>query len=278
MKKHRKIYIQSVKNHGSLSKVIQGDVSFTNRVPVDLDANYRFYLPASSLLSRKGEEWVLDIYEPHSYFRFNYLVEWKDPDIGFDSMLVKRGLLESPGLINSFASAKIPAQSAFSFRAINQLAEVKIGGKEKIVQKKLSKQCPGRACTFGTYNCTMHPNNQLIAGKIYAYGYTANGTPRVATYLGCTKFRYIHDMKNITIPEEFPLPDYDAYPSEKEDTRSTIYWNPNIVTDEKGTATFSFFTSDIQGEFELVAQGLEVNTLKPLMGIGSFKVTTATDK
>ncbi|MBB5441399.1 hypothetical protein HDC92_005111 [Pedobacter sp. AK017] len=278
MKKHRKIYIQSVKNHGSLSKVIQGDVPFTNRVPVNLDANYRFYLPASSLLSRKGEEWVLDIYEPRSYFSFNYLVEWKNHDIQFDGRIVDSGLLEEPAVNNSFASAKIPAQSAFSFKGINQLAEVRIGSKEKVVQKKLRKDCPDRMCTFGTYNCTMHPNNQLIAGKIYAYGYTANGTPRVATYLGCTKFRYIHDMKNITIPEEFPLPDYDAYPSEKEDTRSTIYWNPNIVTDTKGTATFSFFTSDMQGEFELIAQGLEVNTLKPLMGTGSFKVTTVTDK
>ena len=278
VKKLRKIYIQSVKNHGSLNKVIQGDVPFTNRVPVNLDANYQFYLPSSSLLTRKGEEWMLDIYEPGSYFRFNFLVEWKNHDIRFDSMVVKGQLLSEPEIINSFASAKIPEQSAFSFKGINQLAEVTIGGKEKTVEKKLRKQCPDRACTSGAFNCTMHPNNRLIKGMIYAYGYTTNGTPRVATYLGCTKFRYIHDMKNITIPEEFPLPDYGTNPSEKEDVRSTIYWNPNIVTNANGTATFSFYTSDIQGEFEIMAQGLEVNTLKPLMGTGSFKVTTVTGK
>jgi hypothetical protein len=108
---------------------------------------------------------------------------------------------------------------------------------------------------------------------ISTWGYTPYGTPKVATYLGCTKFTYIHDMKNITLPEEFFLPDYDIDPSSKEDTRSTVYWNPNILTDENGNATFSFFTSDIQGEFEIMVQGLEVNTFRPLMGSGTFKVT-----
>ena len=91
-------------------------------------------------------------------------------------------------------------------------------------------------------------------------------------YLGCGYYRNVDYIKNITIPDVFQLPDYDYQKTELEDYRSTIFWDPNITTDEKGIAVFSFFTSDITGRFEVSAQGIDMNTLRPLAGTGTFTV------
>ena len=48
-------------------------------------------------------------------------------------------------------------------------------------------------------------------------------------------------------PSRFYSPVYDTpdkYDSSKPDYRTIIYWNPSIKTDEKGFATFEFYTSD----------------------------------
>jgi hypothetical protein len=44
------------------------------------------------------------------------------------------------------------------------------------------------------------------------------------------------------------------------DNRSTIYWNPHIVTNDKtGTAEVSFFSSDLQTKYMIVAEGVDKN-------------------
>ena len=41
------------------------------------------------------------------------------------------------------------------------------------------------------------------------------------------------------------------------DLRSTVYWNPDIITDENGKASVEFFNADGSGNYRVVAQGLE---------------------
>ncbi|HEY0739986.1 MAG TPA: hypothetical protein VGD40_00940 [Chryseosolibacter sp.] len=40
------------------------------------------------------------------------------------------------------------------------------------------------------------------------------------------------------------------------DLRTSLYWNPSIVLDENGEASFSFFTSDVTGEYSIVVDGI----------------------
>lgn len=61
---------------------------------------------------------------------------------------------------------------------------------------------------------------------------------------------------------EFRFPDYDDKDTDLKmaDYRSTIYWNPEVVTDVKtGTASVSFFASDLQGKYRIVAEGVTQN-------------------
>ena len=63
-------------------------------------------------------------------------------------------------------------------------------------------------------------------------------------------------------PRLFKSPDYNdpKTDSTKADYRSTIYWNPNVLTDVKtGTATVSFFAADLPGKYRIVAEGVTQN-------------------
>ena len=58
---------------------------------------------------------------------------------------------------------------------------------------------------------------------------------------------------------EFYSPKYDspAGNSGGTDFRSTIYWNPNIITDKNGNASFEFFNADGTGTYRAVIEGID---------------------
>lgn len=43
------------------------------------------------------------------------------------------------------------------------------------------------------------------------------------------------------------------------DLRTTIYWNPKIITDEKGNVSFDFFNADGRGSYRAVVEGFDKN-------------------
>ncbi len=60
----------------------------------------------------------------------------------------------------------------------------------------------------------------------------------------------------------FKFPDYDdkATDLKMADYRSTLYWNPTVIIDTtSGTTSVSFFASDLQGKYRIVAEGVTQN-------------------
>lgn len=43
------------------------------------------------------------------------------------------------------------------------------------------------------------------------------------------------------------------------DLRTTIYWNPKVIADEKGVASFEFFNADGKGSYRAVVEGIDKN-------------------
>jgi hypothetical protein len=41
------------------------------------------------------------------------------------------------------------------------------------------------------------------------------------------------------------------------DLRTTIYWNPKLITDENGTVNFEFFNADGKGTYRAVVEGFD---------------------
>lgn len=60
-------------------------------------------------------------------------------------------------------------------------------------------------------------------------------------------------------PREFYRPRYGVanQSAEGEDYRSTIHWEPFIITDEKGEAIVTFFTADLPGTYTIHVEGLD---------------------
>lgn len=55
-----------------------------------------------------------------------------------------------------------------------------------------------------------------------------------------------------------PAYDLDEALKYNTDLRSTIHWEPAIVTDATGKATFDFFTSDSKGKYLLILEGIDL--------------------
>ncbi|NGM74831.1 TonB-dependent receptor plug domain-containing protein [Sphingobacterium sp. SGL-16] len=60
--------------------------------------------------------------------------------------------------------------------------------------------------------------------------------------------------------KNFYKPAYDVDEANKynSDLRSTIHWEPAIVTNEQGKASFDFFTSDSKGKYLLIIEGIDL--------------------
>ncbi|WP_295796535.1 TonB-dependent receptor [Mucilaginibacter sp.] len=60
---------------------------------------------------------------------------------------------------------------------------------------------------------------------------------------------------------EFYSPQYDNPHTNQKmaDLRSTIYWNPNIITDKDGKASFEYFNADGKGTYRVVVEGIDAD-------------------
>lgn len=70
--------------------------------------------------------------------------------------------------------------------------------------------------------------------------------------------RYIFRTKRFSRARVFYQPVYGApdVTRQRSDFRNTIYWNPEVVTNSKGNAKVSFYTSDALTSFRLIAEGM----------------------
>ena len=60
----------------------------------------------------------------------------------------------------------------------------------------------------------------------------------------------------------FYVPKYDNQQSSAQrltDLRTTVYWNPNVITDKNGKATVDFFNADGRGTYKVVIEGIDGN-------------------
>jgi hypothetical protein len=79
-------------------------------------------------------------------------------------------------------------------------------------------------------------------------GWFKNTTPDVVTYRPLP----------VMYPQQFYSPKYNVAPKLIEpDYRSTIYWQPNIYTDQNGKAKVMFYTSDIKDKFTVKISGVD---------------------
>lgn len=72
---------------------------------------------------------------------------------------------------------------------------------------------------------------------------------------------------------EFYSPNYDVKDNRHsfEDKRTTLYWEPMLITDEKGRAAVAFFTADVASRYRVVVEGITADGY-PGIGTTIFEV------
>ncbi len=79
--------------------------------------------------------------------------------------------------------------------------------------------------------------------------------------IGNTPGTYLYKPLPFSLPKQFYTPRYAVKNKDitVKDYRSTIYWQPNLVTDNRGNATVSFYSADIKGSYTVTIEGTDWN-------------------
>ncbi len=81
-------------------------------------------------------------------------------------------------------------------------------------------------------------------------------------YMRSTAGTYLYKPLPFTIPKDFYRPRYtvkNANSAIGTDLRSTIHWEPRVVTDKDGKATVSFFSADKAAGYTAIIEGSDLN-------------------
>ena len=94
---------------------------------------------------------------------------------------------------------------------------------------------------------------EATGGAVYITTKNGMGAPSPATNTAKVK------NAGFSTKKEFYVPNYDDPKTDKNmtDLRSTVYWNPNVSTDERGLAKFSFFNAGEPGKYQVIIEGLD---------------------
>jgi hypothetical protein len=139
-------------------------------------------------------------------------------------------------------------------------------------------------CRFGVLNCPRHDRNEPWTTRpsqgrqyfvIYDYN-TRIERSRIITYWrpdysedGLLRINNLTRVKTYYGYREFYKPNYDKETDERiPDFRNNLLWEPNVITNEDGEATLTFFCSDINTDFVGRIEGVSG---EGLLGTGYFK-------
>jgi hypothetical protein len=145
------------------------------------------------------------------------------------------------------------------------------------------KDPKGKEIRFGDYQVMKEYLNKLGADDIKSIslyrgqhlflnittrsGKGANAVPSLGTYAYRPPF--------MQMPKQFYTPKYNVNNKNTQpDLRSTIHWEPNLVTDEKGNGTLSFYAADKPGTYTVTIEGTD---MQGHFGVGTQKITISSN-
>lgn len=246
-------------------------------VPIDSSGN--FSIPYKSLLVNPNETKLL---KTGVFFSNDYRLELTDYSTLMDEFIQNGNALETSRPVSSFTKYVAPPIKMLS--KVVELREVDVESRSGLF---LSERNIGRkedyVCSqYNVFNCRNHRTGgrKPIIGRVYVkneqgdlFLYNGVGKPFSPAPDGAVagSLQYVL-IKNIGRPNTFYNPEISDSLFLKAETRTTVYWSPNLFTDSTGNITFPCNLSDRTGEFIIVVQGLDVKTRKPIYGTYEFNL------
>ena len=124
----------------------------------------------------------------------------------------------------------------------------------------------------GNYS-RFEPNKDRM-GRMGAFAYLEITTrTKQGPFNKFTPGTYLYKPIPFSLPKEFYSPKYTVKNKNiavGADLRSTIFWEPNIITDKDGKATVSFYSADKRAKYNILIEGAD---LGGQIGLGKGQIT-----
>ena len=178
-----------------------------------------------------------------------YSIQLNNPFKPVNQQVAEAAILKNRGIAERIESSL--DQQLKDLQKNIVLSEVNIKGqKNNGPMYGLRNECGDYVCQAGYLNCFYHtPANskvyapvkgQAIYGGVYQ-GCTSTGQEVLAIYSAAREFYGLNRSADGLLEPQY---------------LSTLFWKPGLTTNEKGEASFSFYTGDITGKFRIIVQGI----------------------
>lgn len=112
------------------------------------------------------------------------------------------------------------------------------------------------------YNGEFEVNRERM-GRTGAFAYFEITTrAKKGPFMQVTPGTYLHKTLPFSLPKQFYSPRYTVKNKTAgvgTDLRSTIFWEPNIITDKDGKATLSFYSADKAANYTVIIEGTDMD-------------------
>ncbi|MEO7311278.1 MAG: hypothetical protein ABIX01_12825 [Chitinophagaceae bacterium] len=232
--------------------------------------NGNFNIPSADLISEKNERKKILL---GAGFYDDYAISFKTYDEDFDKAVVGTNAFDFPSYYSKLSRYTMDKLEKIADPHLLQNVTIKVtkdipwGATDYI-----SSSCNDYVCMYNILNC---PNHHFGTPPVVGETYTLLG--RRVVYRGSCgqageETRPLIPLKLISNPNIFQVIDFEKEESNEVESRTTIYWNPNLSTGKDGKGSFTFFTDDVVGEFRITLQGVTLTGLLPLSGSARFTV------
>jgi len=229
---------------------------FTYKLLVDEEAT--FTLPFSYYKRAKGADILLIAPEKKNAF-----TRVKDPFKTIESITEKNTYAFPKTDVALHMQKQSSYDTKFGFTKTNFLDEVQLTAKNTyLTRKDRIEDSPYIACgRCNVLNCPIHIYGTKPKYGL-SYGFPTGGwvifhrSPKVKEKKLDRRFT---KLRGVRIEKVFYSPNYDKNKDEARfpDNRQTLFWAPNLVSNENGEMEVSFFTSDVQTTFLVTLEGTD---------------------
>jgi hypothetical protein len=213
----------------------------------------------SELLELKVQGLAVKLFTAVSPARLSYMILDKEAHfvidgVDLDRVMKVHNINDIKGILDSYPAKDVIGIEVMSSSALTEeYNEDSDPGNEKVSYKAPPK---GRSQTIGQVAHKAIKNN-LVPPYAYIEITTRDG---MGPYRQVTAGTYTFKPLPFVVAKNFYRPRYiNKTPDAIKDYRSTIHWNPLVITDKEGKATVSFYASDRPNNYTVVMEGSDMN-------------------
>lgn len=256
-------------NNRKLKKPVQLLIAGQNTAFFNTDSSGNFVFPYDALRGSAQSKLLVSVTAKNT---INYSITIDGTAKRLNDSLASR-YYRFNSLIKDELSFQEKEQIRISQGQALQEVVVKARNNTSYFGKGPNKNCDDWVCPYNILNCTNHPRGTIgnkfpIEGETYRM---SGGSGTIIYHCEQLRPNHIKSVNATWYTEKF----YDLEPSAKDPPpellhRTTLHWDPLLVTDEKGEATITFYTNEATGKFSGIIQG--VSQLGTFSGNVEFSV------